>query len=100
MLIACLLKPWMVHRRMVDHQVRDDTDAAVARGLRKLDEIPQCAIARVNAVVIANVITMVPARRRIERLQPDAVYVQSRQVIQLSRQTDKIANAVAVSVRE
>ena len=61
---------------------------------------PSVPIARIDAVVIADVIPVIATRRWKKWLQPDAVDVEAGQVIQFSGQPEKIPDAVAVSVRE
>src|SRR5205807_8637178 len=62
------LKPRMINRRMVHHQVRDDANAVVPRGLCKFHEISESAVPRVHIVVIGDVVTMITSRRWIKRL--------------------------------
>ena len=58
---------------VVHHQIGDDADAALVGGARELDEVAQRPIARVDAVIVGDVIAVVAVGRGVERHQPDAV---------------------------
>jgi hypothetical protein len=90
----------MIDGSMVHNQVRDDSDAAIACRLRELDEISQRPVPRVAAIVVANVVPVLPARRRKERLKPQATNIQPREIIQLPRQAEEVADPVSVPIRE
>src|SRR6185437_14342748 len=55
---------------------------------------------RVHRAVVADVVTPVGQRRRIERSQPDSVYSEVGQVTQPRPQPPQVAHAVAVRVGE
>ena len=90
----------MLVGRVVDDQVDDDADAECARLVRELDEIAQVTVSRVDAVVVADVVAVVTARRDEERVKPDARHAESSQVGEPSRQPREIADPVAIAVLE
>src|SRR5262249_15815009 len=63
---ACLLKPWMLVRRVVDDEVDKNTYAALLRAMGEFDKIADCAVARIDAVIIGYVIAVVAMRRDLE----------------------------------
>src|SRR5579884_3025147 len=90
----------MVDGSVIHDKIRDDANAPIARRLRKFDEIAERAVAGVDVVVIGDVVTVIAPWRRKEGLEPDAVYVQSRKIVQLTREPWEIADAIAVAIRE
>jgi hypothetical protein len=52
---------------MVHYQIDQDTDAALFRAVRKLDEIAERAVARIDIVIIGDVVTIILARRSLKR---------------------------------
>src|SRR5690349_11177179 len=64
-------EPWMLVRCMIDHQLRDDPDAAIMRLAQKYFEVLEGAVIRVNVRIVGDVVTVVFKRRRIERQQPE-----------------------------
>jgi hypothetical protein len=62
---------------MVHDQIGDNANAAVAGRLGKLDEITERTVPWVDIVEVCDIVTVIPARRRKERLQPDTVDIQS-----------------------
>ena len=57
---------------VVDHEVGDHPDAAVARGAHELDEVAERAEPRVDGVVVGDVVAVVAVGRGVERHQPEA----------------------------
>jgi hypothetical protein len=62
---------------MVDDQVGDHPQAAVARCADELDEVPVAAQARVHPVEIGDVIAVVAVRGWVVRHQPHAGHAQA-----------------------
>jgi hypothetical protein len=54
------LEPRVVHRGVVDDQVGDHPDAALAGGAQELDQVTQAAQPRVDAVEVGDVVAAVP----------------------------------------
>ena len=74
--------------------------AALLRLVGELDEVAERAVARVDVVVVADVVAVVAARRRLERHQPQAVTPRPAQVVEAAHQPLEVADAVAVGVHE
>src|SRR4029453_17041972 len=53
-----------------------------------------------NVLVVGNVVPVVAQGRGVERQEPETVDAETLQVIELLRQTGKVADAVAVAVEE
>ena len=68
------------------------------RAVRELDEVAERAVARIDAVVVGDVVAVVLARRRLERHQPDRRDAEPVQVVEPPHQALEIADAVAVGV--
>src|SRR5690606_31639405 len=62
--------------------------------------VGQRAIFGVHVAVFGNVVTVVTARRRVERQQPDGVHAQPGDIVQLRYQAREIALAIVVRVEE
>jgi hypothetical protein len=63
-----LLEPEVIDRRVIDDEVRNNANAAISGRLREFHEVAERAVARVDVVVIGDVVTVIPARRRKEGL--------------------------------
>jgi hypothetical protein len=61
-------------RGMIDDEIDDDADAALAAAVGELDEIAERSIARIDAILVRDVVAVVPAGRRLKRHQPDCGY--------------------------
>ena len=56
---------------VVDDEVDDHADAALLGAVRELDEVAERAVARIDVVVVGDVVAVVAAGRGLERHQPD-----------------------------
>src|SRR5215210_6736847 len=83
---------------MIQHVVYDDLDAALVRFTHEAVEIRERAELRVNVFVIAHVIAEINLRRRIEGSDPDCVYAEPGQVVQLRRDSIEVSDTVAVGI--
>src|SRR5262249_36363533 len=83
---------------VVDDQVDDDPDSALARLVHELDEVAQGAKARVDAVVVGDVVAPVLGGRGVKGLQPQASDPEAGDVRQALEQSAEVADAVAVTV--
>ena len=93
-------EPGMLIRGVIQHELDDHAQAARVRFLQERLEFLQRAIARVDARVVRDVIPVVTERRGIHRLDPEAVDAESRKMVELGRQPDEVADAVAIAVGE
>ena len=67
------LEPRMLVRGVVDDQLGDDADAAAVRLLDEAIEVRERAVARMDVLVVRDVVAVVAQRRRIEGQQPQRV---------------------------
>ena len=81
---------------VVDHEVDDHPDAALAGGADELDEVAQRAEPRVDAVVVGDVVAVVAIGGRVERHQPEAGDAETGEVVDAPGQPGEVAHAVAV----
>ncbi len=60
--VSGLLKPGMLIRSVIDHQLRDDTQSPRMCLAHKVLEIAQCAVGTIHVQVIGDVIAVVTQR--------------------------------------
>src|SRR6185295_12410885 len=94
------LKPGVLVGGVVDDQLDQDLEVARVRGVEKLAEVLEGAVARVHAGIVCDVVAVVTKRRRKEREQPEAGDAQLVKVVELFDQAAEVADAVPVSVIE
>ena len=94
------LKPGMLIGSMVENQLRNDMHLAGMGGIHQPPEIVECTEFRTDAFIVEHVVAVVPARRRIERQEPDCIDAERCQVIQLPRQSGKIAESIPIGIEE
>ena len=83
---------------MIDDEVDDDADTALPAAMGEFNKIAERAVARIDAVIIRDVVAVVPAGRRLKRHQPDRGDAEPVQVIQATQQALEIADAVAIGI--
>ncbi len=83
---------------MVDHQVDQNAYATLPASVGELHKITQGAVARIDAVVIRDVVAIVAMRRDLKRHQPDRRDAEAVQVIEAAHQAGEIADAVAIGI--
>src|ERR1044071_1355491 len=88
----------MLIGRVVYYQVDQNTDAALLCAVSELDEIAQCAVPWIDIVIVGDVVTAVPARRRLKRHQPDSGYAESMQIIEAPHESCEITDPVTIRV--
>src|SRR5215472_7885437 len=96
--LARLLEPRVLVRRVVDDEVDEHTYAALLRSMGKFDKIADRAVTRIDAVIIGHVVTVVAMGRDLERHQPDGRDAETMQVVETAHQTLEVADAVAVGI--
>ena len=77
---------------VVDDEIDDDADAALPAAMGELDKVAERAIARIDAVIVRDVVAVVLAGRRLERHQPDRGDAEPLQIIQPPQQALEIAD--------
>jgi hypothetical protein len=83
---------------MVDHEIDQHPHAALLRAVGEFDEVPEGAVARVDGVVVRDVVAVVAAGRLLERHEPHGGDAEPVQVIQPAHQPLEVADAVGVGV--
>src|SRR3954471_22568579 len=76
------LKPRVLVRGVVDDEVEEDPDPALACLQRELGEVAEAAQTRVDTVVVRDVVAVVPVGRWVDRVEPQTRDAESRQVVQ------------------
>ena len=85
-------------RGVVDHEVGDHTHPAILCGPDQLDEVAEGAEALVDAVVVGDVVPVVPVRGGVERHQPQARHAEVGEVVDLLGEPAEVPDAVGVRV--
>jgi hypothetical protein len=85
-------------RRVVEHDVDDHANPAPVRFGEEPIEVGQAAEMPIDRLVIADVVSEVDLRRRVERRHPDRVNAEVLQVRQPARDPVQVADAVVVGI--
>ena len=83
---------------VIDNEVDDYADAALLAAMGELDKIAERAVARIDAVVIGDVVAVILARRRLKRHQPDRADAKTVQIVKPAQQSLEIADAVSIGI--
>ena len=93
-------KPRVLVGGVVDHEVDDHAQAAIARVADGVEHVAQVAEPRIDREVVGDVVAVVAVGRRVEGHQPQARGAQARGVIDALDEPGEVAAAVAVGVVE
>jgi hypothetical protein len=85
---------------VVHGEVENDADAVVVRRVDDAPEVVEHAVGLVDGAEVRRVVARVPARRRIDRQQADAVDAEEGEVLEPLREAAQISRAVVVRVEE
>src|SRR3954451_7389682 len=88
----------MFIRSMVYHHIDQHAYTALAASVSKLHEIAERSIARIDPIVVADVIPAVTSRRGLERHKPDCGDTETMEIIQTPYQAFEISNAVSIGI--
>lgn len=94
------LEPLVIGGDVVENHVQHDTDAVLAQGGDELLEVLHGSHGRVDGAVVGDVVSVVPARRGEEGIEPDVVHSQGGDVADLLDDAAQIAHAVTSGVAE
>ena len=97
---ARFLKPKVLIGSVIDDEIDDDLHPAPVRLVHELDEIPIRAVARVDAVVVGNIVAVVAIGRGIKGREPDRFHADRVEIIEPAHESFEIADTVAVRVHE
>ena len=95
-----LLEPRVAVGGVVDDQVYDHAYPARPRLLRELGEIARAAKARIDTVVVRDVVAVVAVRSGLEGHQPQRCDSEAGQVVEPADEPLEVADAIAVGVHE
>ena len=98
--IARGLEPGVIHRGVVDHEIHQELHAPLARGAAELHEVPEVAVARIDAVEVGDVVAVVAVGRGVERVEPQRRDAQRLQMVEPVGEAAEVARPVAVRVHE
>ncbi len=83
---------------VIDDEVDDYADAALPATMGEFDEVAQGTVARIDAVVVRDIVSVVLGGRRLERHQPNRGDAKPVQIVQTAQQAFEIADAVAIGI--
>jgi len=98
--LACTLEPRVLVRSVVDDQFGDHPQPACMGFGDKTPGVGHGPVVAVYATVFGDVIAVVTAWRRVERQQPDGVYAEVGDVVELGDQPRKVTDAIVIGVEE
>src|ERR1700733_3822176 len=81
------LEPGMFVGGVIDHQVNQHAQSPLFAATSELDKVSKGPIARVDAVIVCDIIAVVLIRRRLKRHKPYRSNAQSLEIIQAAHQT-------------
>ena len=97
---ARALKPWVLVRGVIDHELGNNRQASPVRFPQEALEVAQLSVGGMNACIIRDVIAVVSQRRRVERQKPQSRDTQLFEVIQLLGKPVEVSNSIGVRVVE
>ena len=90
----------MLGGEVIGHDVDDDAQAAVVRGVDQCARVIEAAIHRIDIARVAYVVPRVVLRGGVERRQPDGIDTQRGDVGHALDHSREVAGAVSVGVGE
>ena len=70
---------------VVDDEIDDHADAALPAAMGAFHEVAERPVARIDAVIVRYIVTVVLAGRWLEWHQPDCRYAETMQIVQASQ---------------
>ena len=98
--LAGPLKPRVLIRRVIDDELNQHLQIALVRGVQERLEIVHRSVAGMDVVVVRNVVTVIAQGRWKERQQPEAGDAEILEIIELLRESLKVADPVVIAVEE
>src|SRR5262245_3631836 len=83
---------------VVHNQINEHANATLLGAMGKIDKIAKCAVARIDAVIVRDVVPVIAMRRGLERHQPNGGDAEAVQIVEPPRQAAKIADAVTIGI--
>ena len=96
---ARFLKPWVLVRGVVDHQVDHHAQPTLAAGLGEFHKIAQRTEAGIDPVVIGDIVTVVPAGGWLKGHKPQSSSANALQVVKAAHEASKVANTITIGVK-
>ena len=90
----------MLVRGVIDDEVDEDAHAALCAALGELDEVPEGAVAGIDAVIVGHVVAVVAQGEGWKGMQPDSRYAHALEIIEAAHEALEVADAVSVGVEE
>src|ERR1039457_955465 len=88
----------MLIRRMVRHKVDDDPDSPLLGGMREFDEITKRSVARIDLVVVRNIVAVVTTGRGLEGHQPYGCDAEPAKIVEPTHEPGEISHPITVGI--
>src|ERR1700733_6503703 len=88
----------MLVGRVLRHQVDEDPKSSLFGGVGELDEVPESPVARVDLVIVGNIVPIVPTGGGLKRHQPDGGNPEAGEIIESAHQAGKVSYPLAIGV--
>ena len=86
--------------RMVGNKVEDDLEVALVGLLHQSIQVLERPKKRMDVDVVANVITEIRHRGRIDGGEPDGINAEPAEVVQLARNAGNVSHAIAIAIEK
>src|ERR1022692_1946577 len=88
----------MLIRRVVRHKVDDDPDSPLLGGMREFDEITKRSVARIDLVVVRNIVAVVTTGRGLEGHQPYGCDGEPAKIVEPTHEPGEISHSIPVGI--
>src|ERR1700730_16494520 len=95
---SCVAKPGMGIRGVIDDEIDNDANASLPAAVSEFHEVTERAVSRIDTIMVGDVVTVVLARRRLKRHQPDRGHSQPVQIVEAPYQPLEVADAVPIGI--
>ena len=99
-ILTGLLKPFVLIGAVIDNEIHQDVHVALFGLGDQTVHVVHCAKARVDAVIIGNIVALIGKRRAVDRGEPDNIDAELLEIIELADDAGEITDAVSVGIIE
>ncbi|CCX63776.1 putative uncharacterized protein [Firmicutes bacterium CAG:791] len=85
---------------VIDNEIHQDVHVALFGFGDQTVHVVHCAKARVDAVIIGNIVALIGKRRAVDRGEPDNIDAELLEIIELADDAGEITDAVSVGIIE
>ena len=99
-IFAGFFEPFVLIRAVIDDEIHQDVHIAFLGLSNQTVHIVHGTEARVDIIIIGNIVALICERRAVDRREPDNVDTEVFEVIEFADNARKITNAVSVRITE